>query len=154
MAKIVVGVDPGVNGGVSFFHKDWIHVATLPQNALDLLELIDEYTRMEESSVIYLEQIYLPAGKAGALGFASGWGKCIAVAEILGMNLIKVRPQEWMKTLNCLTRGNKNVTKLKAGEIFGNVKYDDGKKIPITHWSSDSLLIGYFGWKKENQLTQ
>jgi hypothetical protein len=145
----VIGIDPGKAGSVSFFSADWMHVEKLPQDARELLWLLREYSATEEITAAYLEQIYLPTGKAGALTFASGWGKIIAVLEILGLEHVKVRPQVWMKALDCLTKGDKNITKAKAKELFGHVVYDDGKKVPITHWSSDGLLIGYYGYLQE-----
>ena len=145
----VIGIDPGKAGSVSFFSEEWLHVEKLPQDSRELLHLLQEYSVSEEITAAYLEQIYLPTGKAGALTFASGWGKIIAVLEILGLTTIKVRPQVWMKELSCLTKGDKNITKNKAKELFGHVAYEDGKKVPITHWSSDGLLIGYYGYIQE-----
>ena len=145
----VIGIDPGKSGSVSFFSDDWLHVEKLPESAKDFLELLQRYSADEPITKAYLEQIYLPAGKAGALAFASNWGKNIAVTEILDIPLEKVRPLVWMKHLDCQTRGNKNVTKARAQDLFGHVTYDDGKKIPITHWSSDGLLIGLYGYLQE-----
>lgn len=145
----VIGIDPGAAGSVSFFSEDWLHVEKLPANAKVLLELLSEYGSVETIEAAYVEQIYLPSGKAGSLNFASGWGKVLGVLEILEITTHKVRPQVWMKYLDCLTKGDKNVSKAKAAELFGHVVYDDGKKIPITHWSSDGLLIGYYGYIHE-----
>jgi hypothetical protein len=147
----VIGIDPGKMGGVSFFHDDWLHVEKLPEDSPELLDLLRSYFPEPELVSVYLEQIYLPAGKAGALSFASGWGKLLAVLEFYGVEPKLVRPQVWMKELGCLTKGDKNVTKKRASELFGKIEYDDGKTIPITHWSSDALLIGYYGFLEEKK---
>ena len=135
---IVLGIDPGKAGGVSFFETNFgetfVGVEKLPDNARGLHELIESMQLVEKVTVAYLEQIYLPAGKAGALTFGAGWGKIIAVLEMLDIDIRYVRPQVWMKDLGCLTKGDKNITKNKAQELFGDTEYTDGKKIPITHW--------------------
>ena len=150
---IVLGIDPGKQGGLSFFETNFgetfIGVEKLPENARDLLELIESIQIVEKVSAAYVEQIYLPAGKAGALTFGAGWGKILATLEILDIDTHLVRPQTWMRNLSCMTKGNKNVTKAKAQELFGGTEYESGKKIPITHWSSDALLIGYYGYNQE-----
>lgn len=145
---IVIGIDPGKSGGVSFFHNDWIHVEKMPAEPKDLADLLSTYTE-NETPVAYIEQIYLPAGKAGALTFGAAWGGNLAVLNMLGIKTELVRPQVWMKYLDCMTKGDKNVTKNRASELFGRVSYEDGKTVPITHWSSDALLIGYYGFLLE-----
>jgi len=144
-SMVVAGIDPGASGGVSFHGDGWVNVEKLPKNAKELMELI----RTENPDVAYVEQIYLPNGKAGALTFAAGWGKIIGVLEVLDIPTVLVRPQVWMKDLDCLTKGDKNITKEKAKELFGDYRYDKGSELPITHWSSDALLIGHYGYRKE-----
>lgn len=146
-----MGIDPGKSGGVSFFTEDWIHVQKLPESSPELLELLRAYFPNPDSVTVYLEKIYLPGGNAGNLSFASGWGKILSVLEFYEAKVELVRPQQWMKELKCLTKGDKNVTKNKAGELFGKIVYDDGKPLPITHWSSDALLIGYYGFLLETE---
>ena len=43
----------------------------------------------------------------------------------------------WQKYLGCLTKGDKNVSKAKAQELFPDLK--------ITHAIADSLLIAEYG---------
>lgn len=150
---IVLGIDPGKQGGLSFFETNFgetfIGVEKLPENARDLHELIESIQVVEKVTAAYLEKIYLPTGKAGALTFGAGWGKILAVLEMLDVETHLVRPQDWMRELGCMTRGDKNITKRKAQELFGGTEYENGKTIPITHWSSDALLIGYYGYNHE-----
>ena len=142
----VIGIDPGKQGGISIMSATEVAIEKLPQNSKDLLELVQMVGEVE---CAYVEQIYLPTGKAGALNFASGWGKILAVLEIAEIRTELVRPQVWMKTLDCMTKGDKNITKRKADELFGHLEYEGGKTLPITHWSSDALLIGYYGFLTE-----
>ena len=61
----VIGIDPGKTGGVSFFSQDWLHVEKLPQSSPELLGLMRDYFPNPDEVAVYLEQIYLPSGKAG-----------------------------------------------------------------------------------------
>lgn len=150
---IVLGIDPGKSGGLSFFETNFgetfVGVEKLPENARALHELIESIQLVEKVTAAYLEKIYLPSGKAGSLAFGAGWGKIIAVLEMLDIETHLVTPQRWMRELGCMTRGDKNVTKNKAQSLFGGIEYDGGKPLPITHWSSDALLIGYYGYNQE-----
>jgi crossover junction endodeoxyribonuclease RuvC len=48
----------------------------------------------------------------------------------------EVTPQKWQKAMGCLSKGNKNVTKAKAQQLFPNLK--------ITHKVADALLIAEY----------
>jgi hypothetical protein len=52
----------------------------------------------------------------------------------------RVRPQVWQKELGCLTKGDKNISKRKAQELFPSMK--------VTHATADSLLIATYGTKQ------
>lgn len=51
-------------------------------------------------------------------------------------------PQRWQKDLNCLSSGDKNVTKRKAQELFPEISNQ------ITHGNADSILIAE--WLRRN----
>jgi hypothetical protein len=57
-----------------------------------------------------------------------------------GIPFERVRPQAWQKTMGCMSKGDKNVTKSKAQELFPSMK--------ITHAIADSLLIAKYGTKQ------
>lgn len=54
-----------------------------------------------------------------------------------GIPLHKVIPMKWQKYMGCLTRGDKNVSKRKAQELF--------PLVDITHANADALLIAEYG---------
>jgi hypothetical protein len=54
-----------------------------------------------------------------------------------GIPFTRVRPQIWQKELNCLTGGQKNITKQRAQELFPSIK--------VTHAIADALLIAKYG---------
>ena len=48
----------------------------------------------------------------------------------------EVAPQVWQKVLGCLSRGDKNVTKAKAQQLFPAIK--------VTHAIADALLLAEY----------
>ncbi len=48
----------------------------------------------------------------------------------------EVTPQKWQKTLSCLSRGDKNITKAKAQQLFPGLR--------VTHATADALLIAEY----------
>jgi hypothetical protein len=50
-----------------------------------------------------------------------------------GIPFERVTPAKWQRELGCLTKGDKNVTKRKAQELFPDVK--------VTHANADALLL-------------
>ena len=48
----------------------------------------------------------------------------------------EVLPVKWMTKLSCRTKGNKNITKAKAQQLFPELK--------ITHAIADALLIAEY----------
>jgi hypothetical protein len=52
----------------------------------------------------------------------------------------RVRPQVWQKTMQCMSKGDKNVTKRRAQELFPDIK--------VTHATADGLLIMSYGLKQ------
>ena len=55
----------------------------------------------------------------------------------IGIPVEDVRPQKWMKILDCRTRGNKNISKKKAQQLFPMLR--------ITHGTADALCIAEAG---------
>ena len=70
--------------------------------------------------------------------FAYGVGRLHAAVEFVfpdaEWNFID--PKTWMKALDCLTGGDKNVTKAMATELFPDWK--------VTHANADALLISHY----------
>jgi hypothetical protein len=55
----------------------------------------------------------------------------------------EVSPQKWQKAMGCMTKGDKNVSKAKAQQLFPQLK--------ITHAIADALLIAEYARRTYNQ---
>lgn len=139
---IYMGIDPGMNGAISLIFTGEDTGEGLPKtesfNFKDkTISDIDEYfcALFGMKIFCYLEKVHsMPKqGVASTFKFGEAFGiiQGLLVAHKIPFEFIT--PQKWQKEMECLTHGNKNVSKTKAQQLFPNVK--------ITHANADSLLI-------------
>jgi hypothetical protein len=79
-------------------------------------------------------------GVKSAFTFGNGFGHLEMALTAAEIPFSRVRPQEWQKAMGCMTKGDKNVSKAKAQELFPSIK--------VTHAIADSLLIMQYGINK------
>jgi len=68
--------------------------------------------------------------------FGQSYGFLRGVLIASEIRFVEVRPQEWQKAMGCLSRGDKNVTKAKAQQLWPAQK--------ITHATADALLLAEY----------
>ena len=146
--EITIGVDPGANGGIAWIdYNGKACVEKMPDSLQDLWELLCDITSYPKSSIdgrsykAYIEQVSSSPqmGVVSSFSFGRGYGNLEMALTAAGVPFERVRPQVWQKALGCMTKGDKNVSKSKAQELFPDRK--------ITHATADALLIAYYGTK-------
>jgi len=137
----VIGVDPGVNGGIAWITDGKPCVEKMPDTLQDLWELLRDIAS-EGDCHAYLEQVHSSPqmGVVSAFTFGNGFGHLEMALTAAGIPFTRVRPQVWQKELGCMTKGDKNVSKRKAQELFPSMK--------VTHATADSLLLAKYGTKQ------
>ena len=156
--KTIIGIDPGANGAIAWINPDGkACVEKMPDTLKDLWELICDICQMFSNHgsiecMAYLEQVNVAPsfansadGKANmhrmgarsAFTFGNGFGHLEMALTAAGIPFERVRPQAWQKFMGCLTKGDKNVSKARAQELFPDIK--------CTHAVSDALLIAAYG---------
>ena len=147
--EITIGIDPGANGGIAWIdYNGKACVEKMPDSLQDLWELICDITNHPRSTVdgrnykAYIEQVSSSPqmGVKSAFTFGNGFGHLEMALTAAGIPFERVRPQVWQKALGCMTKGDKNVTKRKAQELFPQLR--------ITHATADALLIAHYGTKQ------
>lgn len=68
------------------------------------------------------------------LGQSYGFLRGLLLANKISFE--EVTPQKWQRAMSCLSKGDKNVTKARAQQLF--------PKIKITHGNADGLLIAEY----------
>ena len=147
--EITIGVDPGANGGIAWITSDGkACVEKMPDTLQDLWELVEsigfeapDFTPYQIKA--YIEQVSSSPqmGVVSAFSFGRGYGNLEMALTAAGIPFERVRPQVWQKALGCMTKGDKNVSKRKAQELFPDRK--------ITHATADALLIAHYGTKQQ-----
>ena len=146
--ETIIGVDPGANGGIAWITNGKACVEKMPDTLQDLWELIRDITNHPRSLLdgrkykAYIEAVSSSPqmGVVSAFSFGRGYGNLEMALTAAGIPFERVRPQVWQKALGCMTKGDKNVSKRKAQELFPDRK--------ITHATADALLIAHYGTKQ------
>ena len=140
--SIYIGIDPGINGGIAAIHSNFVQAYKMPQTIRDLWELMHEIKSTAEfenySITAALESVWSSPqmGVKSAFTFGNGFGHLEMALTALGVPYERVRPAAWQKAMGCLTKGDKNVSKRRAQELFPTLK--------VTHATADALLIAEF----------
>jgi Holliday junction resolvasome RuvABC endonuclease subunit len=142
----IIGIDPGKNGGIAWITDGKPCVEKMPETLHDLWQLIEDIDRNAEPTLpyqpdckAYIEAVHSSPqmGVKSAFTFGNGFGHLEMALTGAGIPFERVRPQVWQKTMGCMTKGDKNVSKRRAQELFPSVK--------LTHSTADALLIAEYG---------
>ena len=151
VSQAVMGVDPGVRGGVSVLSRhgdptfcEGLRPDMTESELVALLKSAAKDLDLQGGDVCYFEKVgTMPHdGRMGAFTFGRITGFLRGALTMAGVSIKSVAPGMWQSALGCLTGGNKNITKTKAQELFPSVK--------VTHATADSLLIAAYGQRKES----
>jgi crossover junction endodeoxyribonuclease RuvC len=149
MSRITIGIDPGANGAIAWIdERGKSCVEKMPDTLQDLWELIRDITNFPRSAIdgrkykAYIEQVSSSPqmGVVSSFSFGRGYGNLEMALTAAGIPFERVRPQVWQKAMGCMTKGNKNISKQKAQELFPDKK--------VIHATADALLIALYGTKQ------
>ena len=136
--KLYIGIDPGLSGGVAFIPttgEPWAH--KMPETDRDLIDLLrDSINLFDARATLEFVSSSPQMGVKSAFTFGEGYGRLQMALTAMGIPYERVRPAVWQKAMGCLTKGDKNVSKRKAQELFPAIK--------VTHAIADALLIAEY----------
>lgn len=139
--KTFIGIDPGISGGIAEIRTfdggipDVIQAHPMPPTEKDVFSLIYGIQLESEQCFALLEFVASSPqmGVKSAFTFGQGWGALRMGLVSTMIPFETVTPTVWQRGMKCLTRGDKNVSKRRAQELF--------PKLKITHKTADALLI-------------
>ena len=139
--KIYIGIDPGKSGAIAFVPetgKPW----TVKCSETDK-DISDSFLEIEhEELYACIEKVgpgVFGAGKMGsksAFTFGASFGGLLMLLTCHRVRYNRVLPRTWQTAMQCMTGGDKNVSKRRAQELFPEIK--------ITHAIADALLIAEY----------
>lgn len=149
MSCAVLGVDPGVRGGLALLRADG-SVAHLRAFRPDMEEheLVDAVRtavimlNSYNSLACFFERVQHMTGDGaqGSFTFGKVNGLLRGSLLALGVKPRDVLPMMWQAGMECLTAGDKNVSKRRALQLF--------PRETITHAVADALLIAEYGRRR------
>ena len=138
-----IGIDPGKSGGVAIITRNCQATAhKMPATERDISDLIDSCR--QGNVIAYIEKVHsMPRqGVKSTFTFGQNYGFLRGCLISYNIRFVDVRPNQWQKYLQCQTKGDKNVTKGKAQQLFPEMK--------ITHATADALLIAEYARRQES----
>ena len=135
--KLYVGIDPGQDGAVVILGLESPLIYKARQHTpADLSYYLKD--QRENIQFCGIERVHsMPRqGVASSFKFGRNYGTYIGILTALKIPFSYILPSKWQTKLSCLTKGDKNVTKQKAQELFPD--------LTITHAIADALLIAEY----------
>jgi len=137
---LIIGIDPGVSGAIAVLDSKgelapkWHKLSETECDAGNFLW--EDYPK---ETFAYIERVHaMPKqGVSSVFKFGQSYGFLRGLLIGLGIPFEEVTPQKWQKAMGCMSKGDKNVTKAKAQQLFPGVK--------VTHAIADALLIAEYG---------
>lgn len=138
--KLFVGIDPGKGGGIAAIRENGsvFRVVPMPDTDRDIYEAVAAVSSIDGNTRACLEFVRSSPqmGVKSAFTFGQGYGGLKMALVVASVPFDEVTPQKWQKALGCLTKGDKNVSKRRAQELFPDIK--------ITHKIADALLLAEY----------
>ncbi len=133
-----IGIDPGKNGGIGIIDGSLAVAHKLPETQKDTFDLFIDIGYYSGETYALLENVHSSPqmGVTSAYTFGRGVGFLEACMYATGWQWELVSPAKWQKALGCLSKGDKNITKTKASQLFPSIK--------VNHSIADALLIAEY----------
>lgn len=158
---IFIGIDPGKTGGIASVGDDGrvLRVDPMPLTPADILMAICAHRdhdalyyqdggqdakvkRQPVKCVLEWVSASPQMGVVSAFTFGRGYGQLEAFLLAADIPFDLATPKHWQRVMQCLTGGNKNISKARAQALFPSFP-------KITHAIADALLIAEFCRRKE-----
>lgn len=143
-----VGVDPGRTGCIALLAADrkaGVKYWRMPKTVSDLWDLLAAIkVTTEGDQLVCLEKVGArPTDSSrGAFTFGQGVGHLeMAIHGLQLLPCVTARPQKWQGDMECLTKGDKEITRQKAQQLF------PGLKIPNKN-DADGVCIAWYARHK------
>lgn len=138
--KAHIGIDPGLSGGIAVIAdgvQPWaVKMPDTLRDAWDTIRALHAWCDKETIALIEKVSSSPQMGVKSAFTFGNGYGHLEMALTAAGIPWDYVRPQAWQKAIGCMSKGDKNVTKAKAQQLFPSMK--------VTHAIADALLIAEY----------
>lgn len=136
---IYFGIDPGKSGSISAIWNDGVPYTRSQSMADTETDIVDFLRSFDlESARAVIERVHSSPqmGVKSAFTFGQSYGFLRGILSSHKVPFVEVLPAKWQQVMGCRTKGEKNVSKAKAQQLWPAIK--------ITHRNADSLLIAEY----------
>ena len=139
----VMAIDPGVTGGIAFKNCFEIKTFKIPSTPKATFDLFINWKTKVKSALLEKIVPMAPNPKlvASFMKLHGHYRELRALLFAAGYAFDEIRPSIWQKEQNCITGGNKAVSKARAEALFPDHK--------VTAWNQDALVMVDLLYKKE-----
>lgn len=143
---IYIGVDPGASGGIARISEEpggahRVSVVAMPLTDVDIyMALLGMRGDRDPGQIVAaIEQVHAfpRQGVASTWKFGVNFGALRMALVAAHIPFTEVSPLKWQNALGCRSRGDKNITKARAQELFPG--------LTVTHAVADALLLAEYG---------
>lgn len=146
---LYIGIDNGATGAIAALDESGslYRVDTMPTTDAEILGRLRMLTEQPAAhdvktnapaifAVLEFAQVFPRMGVSSAGTYIGGYRAVQMALLAAGIPFDIVVPRKWQAALSCLSKGDKNVTKRRAEQLFPRVK--------ITHAIADALLMAEY----------
>lgn len=132
-----IGIDPGQSGGLAvIWNNGKAEAFKMPATERDMLDLVLRIGSQHDFAVIEKVGAMPKQGVVSVWKFSGNYHSLRMALIAASIPFEAVAPGLWQRSMGCLTRGDKNVTKRRCQELFPHIK--------VTHAIADALLLAEF----------
>lgn len=158
MSSIVLGLDPGLSGGIAVLHDAYTAEAIptpVTSGDIDVAQLIRwiKLIKVEDRMIAYVEAVHAMPRQGVSSMFKFGYvtGVIHGVLRTLGIPLKLVTPQAWKKQILAGTAKDKQAAIEYCLRTYPNINLFATERSKVHHSGmADALCIAEYGYKKEN----
>jgi len=154
--KTVIGMDPGLSGGLAAVTPEGLQLRTMPVYEADKRCFIDEREVVRwltdhalQGALVFIEAVHaMPKqGVTSMFTFGTGWGQLRGICAGLGLPYELVRPQEWQRAM--LSGQPPGSEYLVASRLWPLAEWRASERAKKPHSGLvDAALIAEFGRRK------
>lgn len=142
-----LGIDPGQGGGIAVLDEagQVVEAIRMPRTPCLVLTALRQYRGYR--ALLEFVRSSPQMGVTSAFTFGRGLGGLEMALTAAGVRFHTVLPRVWQDRLECRSGGNKNITKDRAVQLFGD-------QVKVTHAVADALLIAAYCRLTEQRLAR
>lgn len=134
--KTYIGIDPGKSGAIAAICGESITTIRLKETEADVSDWLASIAGEDCFAILESVHAMPKQGVSSTFKFGQSFGFLRGILIAHKVPFETVTPQKWQQTLSCRSKGDKNVTKAKAQELFPSQK--------VVHATADALLLAEY----------